>query len=890
MSQLASPALPLNSPNHPSDPVGSADRSSNPSTHLSTQEIAQTVVLDVEGMMCAGCVSTVEKKLMQQTGVLHATVNLLTEVAAVECSPSASPQAIANQLTAAGYPSHVRGKDAAPTLGQDSQSDWVSRKRKEQQAQTTQAAIASLLLLLSTFGHLKHLGFAQYDFLQPWLTIPVISTLWFHGLLATLTLLFPARDILVEGFQGARRGAPNMNTLVSLGAISAYATSLAAFLFPSLGWACFFDEPVMLLSFILIGRTLEHRARFNAAKSLRSLIALQPAKARLIPSAQAASADDATSLIESDDIQIPANQVKIGEQLRVLPGEKIPVDGKIIHGQTTLDESMITGESLPVVRQVGDEVVAGTLNQSGVVILQVARTGADTTLGQMIQLVETAQTRKAPIQGIADLISGYFTYGVLACAALTFCFWYFVGTALWPEAAIAAMGHLHQAAAHHSHLLPDATAVSTSAQSSAQSTMATALTGSLRLLVSLKLAISVVVVACPCALGLATPTAILVGSGIGAQQGLLIRGGDVLEATHHLNVLVFDKTGTLTSGVPSVTDILPLGETPCSTDRLLQIAHSVEKGTQHPLAVAIQQAAKDRALAPLRAEAFYTQAGLGVSAILVESDQIESDQSIDCERNLFETLPSSQSLLGNLAWMEMNHCSIDNADVERAKNLAQQGKTAVFIAQDQRLIGIIGVSDTLRPEAVETISRLRQLGIESRILSGDSVEAASAIAEQLSLSPSQVQASVSPEGKVDAISQLQKAGKQVGFVGDGINDAPALAQANVGIALNSGTEVAMGTADIVLMGDALTDVLSAISLSRNTFNKIRQNLTWAFAYNLICIPFAAGLFLPAFGLSLSPGFAGALMALSSVTVVLNSLLLRFYPIDAPSSRHMASLH
>ncbi len=803
----------------------------------------ETIVLDVQGMMCAGCVSTVEKKLSQCGGVQAATVNLVTEVAAVTCTEEANPEAIAQTLTEAGYPSKIRSTDSSSPLA--AEADWLSRKEQAQKDQKKQVIVALILLVLSTIGHLEHFKWAE-EF-----SIPVLSTLWFHGTLATLTLIFPARKILVEGFQGARRGAPNMNTLVSLGAISAYSTSLAALIFPGLGWECFFDEPVMLLSFILLGRTLEQRARFQAASSLRSLIALQPTLARLVPapnlskSEPSEPASNEPQAAEAAGVQIPAGQVQVGEWLQVLPSEKIPVDGAIALGQTTVDESMLTGESVSVVKQAGDEVVAGSLNQSGAITIQVLRTGLDTTLAQMIHLVETAQTRKAPIQGLADIISGYFTYGVLTCSALTFCFWFFVGVPMWPDVAAVAMGHVHHGAVASHQMAGEMVGQTSDLAVSGQS---------LRWLVSLKLAIAVVVVACPCALGLATPTAILVGSGMGAQQGLLIRGGDILEAARGLDTLIFDKTGTLTTGKPQLTDCHSLVPE-ISRDRLLQIAATVESGTRHPLGLAIQQAAAQKNLSMLPAQDFSTQAGFGIAAHI---DQVGS------------------VLLGNAAWMEKNDCAIDSDAQSVAKTLGKAGKTAVFVAQEKQIVGVIGVSDSLRPDAIETIKQLRQLDLSVQILSGDTQAAAMAIATQLGLSDSQVQAEVTPQGKLDAIAALQKNGHRVGLVGDGINDAPALAQADVGIALNSGTDVAMETADIVLMRDALGDAIAAIKLSRATFNKIRQNLAWAFTYNLICIPLAAGAFLPAFGLSLNPGFAGGLMALSSVTVVLNSLLLKLH--------------
>ncbi|MEM8503069.1 MAG: heavy metal translocating P-type ATPase [Cyanobacteria bacterium P01_D01_bin.1] len=835
----------------PSQPTETALNSSNagpPSSEQVNQPVkTQTVVLDVAGMMCAGCVSTVEKKLSQCEGVLGATVNLVTEVAAVECTPKADGEAIAQALTDAGYPAKPR--QAADNTGLSAEAKWLAKQEQTQENRANRLWVAAILLILSTLGHLQHFNLS--DSFRSLITIPVISTLWFHAALATITLLFPARKILVAGFQGVQRGAPNMNTLVSLGALSAYLTSVVALVLPQLGWDCFFDEPVMLLSFILLGRTLEQRARFQSAGSLRSLIALQPALARLVPQPETADADPSPSLSgqsgnrsaasPTGSVQIPVDQVEVGEWLQVLPGEKVPVDGVVTLGETTIDESLLTGESIPVRKQPGDAISAGTLNQSGAITLQVTHTGAATTLGQMIQLVETAQTRKAPIQGLADVIAGYFTYGVLVCAGLTFCFWYFVGVPLWPEMAQSVMGHAHHAAG--------------------MATMDSAV-GSLRLLVSLKLAIAVVVVACPCALGLATPTAILVGSGIGAEKGLLIRGGDILEATQKIDTLVFDKTGTLTTGSPQVVDCISFAAD-LSEDDLLQIAATVESGTRHPLAFAIQQAAKEKGLSLLNADSFQTRAGLGISAV-VRSANSAAHQS-----------DHQAVAIGNEAWLAKNDCLIDASVEKTAQAIAKAGKTAVLIARDHQLIGLVGVADELRPEAFDVLAELGSMGIAVKILSGDSQAAVGAIAQQLNLESAQIRAEVKPEEKLSAIAALQSAGHKVGLIGDGINDAPALAKADVGIALNSGSEVAIETADIILINNDLTDVLAAISLSQATLTKIRQNLVWAFSYNLICIPLAAGAFLPRFGISLNPGFAGGLMALSSVAVVLNSLSLKW---------------
>ena len=783
------------------------------STETRDSQPCETVVLNVSGMKCAGCVRAVENRLTHLDGVVSATVNLVTEVAVVEAQPgTVTPDQLADEVSQAGFPTTPRsseGEGNAPT----DLSAWVERKREEQQKQWRRLAIAIVLLLLSAIGHLKHFG---------WLTVPVLSDLWFHAVLATVTLVGPAREILVDGWQGMRRLAPNMNTLVALGSVSAYLASVVALVFPQLGWECFFDEPVMLLSFILLGRTLEQRARFRAADALRSLVELQPAIARLI-------SDPSTADAAQNGVEVPASYVQEGEWVQVLPGEKIPADGEIVAGQSTVDESMLTGESMPVLKQPGDSVVAGTLNQSGAIALRVTGTGSDTVLAQMIQLVETAQSRKAPIQRLADVISGYFTYGVMTLATLTFLFWYFVGLPLWPGVMDAALGPIHDA---HTMTM----------QSS-------------ELLISLKLAIAVMVIACPCALGLATPTAILVGSGMGAERGLLIRGGDILETVHHLDTVVFDKTGTLTLGQPQVTDSLSFAEDLTEND-ILQLAATVESGTQHPLAVAVQRAAEEQELPLLQAENFQTEAGLGITAAVTWREQ-----SFPCA-------------LGNQRWMEQQEVAIPSEILEQATTLGDNGKTPIFVALGDRLVGLIAIADVLREDAADVVADLQQRGLSVQVLTGDRKEVAGAIAAQLNLSTDQVIAEVSPQEKVEAVRNLQDTGQTVALVGDGINDAPALAQADVGISLNSGTDIAMETADVILMRDQLSGLLETLSLSRATFNKIRQNLVWAFAYNLVGIPLAAGVLLPTAGFSLSPAAAGGLMAFSSVTVVLNSLLLR----------------
>ena len=836
---------------------------------------AKTIAIDVTGMMCAGCVRSVEQALTRSSGVVAATVNLATEVATVQYIPETiTPIALANTLTEAGFPSQPRLPKGDRDRSEVSPPEFDLKQRRQQETrqQIRRLAIATLLLFLSALGHLEQLA----D-----ITLPGLSNIWFHCGLATLALLFPGRAMVIDGWRGLRRNAPNMNTLVSLGTLTAYFTSLIALLFPQLGWECFFDEPVMLVGFILLGRTLEQQARNRAASAFQSLLALQPTIARLIPAQKSLGKETLETPMQESvaPLEIPAESVRVGEWLQVLPGDKVPVDGEIVVGQTLVDESMVTGEPTPVMKQAGDRVIAGTLNQSGAIAIQATRTGSDTTLAQIIALVETAQTRKAPIQKLADTVAGYFTYGILAIAALTFLFWYFIGTHLW-AAEIAGMGH---------SVLGDGHSVLTHLFTMPNHMLHHSGTPS-PLLLSLKIAIAVLVVACPCALGLATPTAILVGSGIGAERGLLIRGSDILERAHALDTIVFDKTGTFTSGKPTVTDCLviapiltqdsfalpsssnPQHATPdhslptlatrpplVTPASLLQLAATVESGTRHPLALAIQQQAQQQAIALLPAQDFLTVPGFGVAATV----QCAGDPS----------QPPQRVLLGTADWLKQNDIAIAESVHVQAKTLAAAGKTVVYVALAGTVVGLIAVADVLRPDAIATVTKLRQMGLTVKMLTGDQSDTAIAIAQMLDISPADALANIRPDGKADAIAQLQAQGHAVAMVGDGINDAPALAQANVGIALHSGTDVATETAGIILMRDRLLDVVEAIHLSRATFNKIRQNLFWAFAYNLIGIPLAAGLLLPSYGILLSPAAAGAMMAFSSVSVVTNSLLL-----------------
>ena len=761
------------------------------------QAATKTVALDVGGMKCAGCVKAVEKQLEQNSGVVSARVNLITEVAVVEYqADNITPEVLAEKLTKTGFPSQLRESDRSIyQIAQENQE----KRQQQQQKWNRQLITATILLVFSSIGHLHHLGLPA---------IPIISNIWLHFSLATLALLIPGRSLLIDGWRSLIQGMPNMNTLVGLGTVSAYLTSCFALFFPNLGWECFFDEPVMLLGFILLGRTLEGKARNRASAALEKLVTLQPPIARLIGKKES-----------SETIEIPVEQVKPGEWLRVLPGEKIPVDGTVVAGESTVDEAMLTGESIAVVKITSDTVRAGTINQSGVITIEVTGIGRDTTLAKIINLVEDAQTRKAPVQKLADTIAGYFAYGVMAIATVTFLFWYFIGTNIWDSVLTTA----------------------TSMDMGMESTVTTS-----PLLLSLKLAIAVLVIACPCALGLATPTAILVGTSIGAESGILIKGGDILEQAHQLDTVVFDKTGTLTTGQLQVTDTIPFTDI---EPQLLQIAASIESGSTHPLAKAITTAARQQDLTLLETDDFKTAIGRGMSA----------------------KVAGKTAYLGNREWLTSNGIKIEQFQEDKAQYLAQSGKTVIYLAYDNVLQGLIALEDSLRPDAKATVERLHSLKLNTVLLTGDRPEAAAAIAQKLNID--RVFSQIKPDEKAQVIQSLQQ-DKTVAMVGDGINDAPALAQADVGISLQGGTDVAIATADIVLMQNRLEDVIKSIELSRATVNKIKQNLAWALAYNVFAIPIAAGALLPKYGLLLSPGWAAAAMASSSLIVVTNSLLLK----------------
>ncbi len=726
-----------------------------------TSTVATTFT--IEGMKCAGCVAAIERVLKHCEGVEEVTVNLMTERATVFSNTDRAKlvPCVLDRIQKAGFVAHPQLENEIPQILQP-----------QIQSPSYQDIVLSLVLIvIALIGHVGH-------------HIPILSNDYFHGALATVSLAIPGRSLLIDGWKALKHGLPNMNSLVGMGITAAYLCSVIALFFPSTGWHCFFEEPVMLLGFVLLGKALESRARRRASQSIRSLLALQPPQARVI-------AKEQTYLI-------PLSQVNVGHRVRVLPGEKIPVDGRIVQGVTTIDRALVTGESLPIAHSPGDRVTGGTVNLSGAIEVEVTRVGADTTIAQIIRLVEAAQASKAPIQHLADRVAGFFTYGVMGIAFLTFVVWLAVSQDVF---------------------------------------------------FAIKLAVAVLVIACPCALGLATPTALMVGTGLGAERGILIKGGESLEAVQNLDAVVFDKTGTLTTGKPQVHTILPL-----SPDfPLLQWAASAEAGANHPIGYAILEQAKMCGIDLIPLSSCETLPGSGIKATTVTGTSIH---------------------LGTQRWFEEQGIEIGALWLKNAQNLSLEGKTPVFVAVDQKFVGLLAVYDPIKPEAPEVVEDITNLGLQVWLLSGDRGETAQGIGRQLGIPAHRVMGDVKPQDKAQAIQTLQKQGYKVAMVGDGVNDAPALAMADVGIAIGTGMDVAIETADIVLMQSKLSALTAALHLSRSTFDKIRQNLFWAFAYNFLSLPIAAGLLYPQFNILLTPTIAGMAMAFSSVSVVLNSLALR----------------
>jgi Cu+-exporting ATPase len=584
----------------------------------------------------------------------------------------------------------------------------------------------------------------------------------------------------------------NMDTLIALGTSAAWAYSTVVTFFPSFFpfSGVYFDTAAVIVTLVLTGRFLEHISKGRASEAVRKLVDLQPRLAHVIRGEK--------------EIEIPVEQIEVGDMFVVRPGEKVPVDGMVIEGYSSVDQSMITGESIPVEKNPNDEVIGGTINKTGMLKARATKVGQDTTLAQIVKLVEEAQIGRAPIQKLADRVAAYFVPAVIIIALSSALAWYFIGN--------------------------------------------------IGLQFSLLAFVSVTVIACPCALGIATPAALLVGTSKGAQNGILIKGGDHLEIAHKTTTMVFDKTGTLTVGEPSVTDVIPYSK--YTADTVLMLAASVEKGSEHPLAEAIEKEAASRSLQLVNPSEFEAIPGKGVKAMI----------------------QGKEILLGNRKLMTEVGVNLSKIE-EKTKELEEDGKTVMFTVVDGALAGVIGAADTLKEYAANAVAKLKKMGIEVIMLTGDNETTAKAIAKKLGIE--KIFAEVLPQQKEAIIERLRNEGKVVAMVGDGINDAPALAKADVGIAIGSGTDVAKETGGIVLVKEDLRDVVTAIKLSRTTVRKIKQNLFWAFAYNAALIPIAAGALVPFFGAQVYevlPFLAAGAMAFSSVTVVSNSLLLeRFKP-------------
>ena len=828
--------------------------------------VGHTLLIDVEGMKCGGCVRAVEQRLTQQDGVRQASVNLLTRTAWVELDRAEERlPALLRSLEELGFPARPRGEDDDHTPSRRErlqERHWWERWR--------QLVVALALMLVSGLGHLADagaLGLASTPLAQPWL----------HVLLASAALAGPGRRILVGGWRSAFAGAPGMDTLVGLGVGSSYLASLVGWLWPAGGWPCFFNEAVMLLGFVLAGRFLEDRARYRTGRAIEALALLQPEQALLVVDGGLPR-------------PVRVGGLRPGDRIRILPGDRIPVDGLVREGSSAVDTSSLTGESLPQAVEAGSELAAGCLNLAAPLELEVLRRGGESAIARIVLLVEQAQLRKAPIQGLADRVAGRFTLAVLLMAASTFLFWWLWGAHHWPAVLMAGTHPGHGA---HGHGAPGPAGTP--------------------LGLALQLAIAVLVVACPCALGLATPAAISVGSGAAARAGLLFRGGDAIETAAQLRVVLFDKTGTLTLGRPLVTAVEPAqpepaqpeptqpesaepqsvalnaapGEgvalpsvedqggvkgIPSAADRLVQLAGSLERDSRHPLAHAVLQEAQRRDLPLLPVRDPRALAGDGLEARIEESAvRMAGLSPIDGAPSLLR--------VGRLAWLESVGVVVEADSQARQESLESGGASVLAVALDGALLGLIAVEDSPRPDAATTMAALRERPLALGLLSGDREAPVRRLAARVGLHSDELAWDLRPEQKLDRILAARSRGP-VAMVGDGINDAPALAAADLGIAVGTGTQIAQEVADLVVMGDRLDGLPQALEIAQRTMAKVRQNLVWAFGYNLIVLPIAAGALLPGFGIRLSPPLAALLMALSSITVVVNALLLQ----DGSASR------
>ncbi|MED3574755.1 heavy metal translocating P-type ATPase [Cytobacillus praedii] len=729
--------------------------------------ITEKVELVLTGMTCAACATRIEKGLNKMDGIINANVNLALEKAAVEYNPSiVSPAEMTQKVEKLGYGASVKSED--------NEKETVDHRLKEierQQGKFIFSLILSLPLLWAMAGHFSFTSFIYVPdaFMNPWVQMA----------LATPVQFYIGKQFYVGAYKALRNKSANMDVLVALGTSAAYFYSLYLSL-RTIGSdahpeGLYFETSAVLITLIILGKVFEAKAKGRSSEAIKKLMGLQ--------------AKTATVIREEKEMEIPLEEVIAGDIILVKPGEKIPVDGEILEGQSALDESMITGESVPVDKTVGDTVIGATINKNGFIKIKATKVGKETALAQIIKVVEEAQGSKAPIQRLADSISGVFVPIVVGIAVLTFFIWYlFVAPGDFAEA--------------------------------------------------LEKLIAVLVIACPCALGLATPTSIMAGSGRAAEYGVLFKGGEHLEMTHRINTVILDKTGTITNGAPVLTDVI----TKLDEAEFLTLVGSAEKQSEHPLAQAIVEGIQEKHITLAHPSAFEAIPGYGIKALV----------------NGKEVLAGTRRLMKKFN-IEIEHVSDDMLTLEK------QGKTAMLVAIDGTFAGIVAVADTIKETSTEAIRRLKDLGLEVIMITGDNEQTAQAIAKLAGVD--RVIAEVLPEGKAEEVKKLQEQGKKVAMVGDGINDAPALAVADIGMAIGTGTDVAMEAADITLIRGDLNSIADAIFMSKKTIRNIKQNLFWAFGYNTLGIPIAALGFL-------APWLAGAAMAFSSVSVVLNALRLQ----------------
>ncbi len=739
--------------------------------------MSDKVFISVGGMTCAACVRRVENALNQVEGVVEANVNLATSrVTVVHQDHWAGVPALARVVAEQGYEFLGEISDAA--------ADPIEAARiRDLRELKLKVACGAVLSVVIFFGSMQH----WFGFLH---AVPRQTMLAAMFVLTALALFWVGDRFFIGAWKAAKQKTSDMNTLVAVGAFSAYAYSSVATFFPhffgraGIAPHVYYDGAAMIVTLVLLGRLLEAISKGKTTQAIKKLIALTPQTARVIR--------------DGAEVEMTIEALQTGDEVVVRPGEKVPVDGLVLTGQSTLDESMLTGESMPVFREAGQKVFAATMNQTGSFTMRATGVGADTMLAHIIRMVEEAQGSKAPIQRLADKVASVFVPVVFLIAFLTFGVWYFV-----------------PADAHFNRALINF--------------------------------VSVLVIACPCALGLATPTAIIVGAGLGAQSGILIKGGEALEKIHKLTMIVFDKTGTLTRGEPEATDVVCAAG--FSEQQVLAVAAALEKTSEHPLAKAILALARHQNILPPAVERFEALAGMGARGFV----------------------DGKVALAGNRFLMTNQGYPVDLLEGE-AVQLAHQGKTIVYIAQEEKIMGLVAFADALKASAKQAVESLKRLGLKVAMVTGDNAGTAASVGAQLGVE--QVMAEVLPGEKANAVKQLQAAGEIAAMVGDGINDAPALAAADVGIAIGAGADVAIEAADITLIRDDLNAVPDAIALSAATMRVIRQNLFWAFIYNIVGIPIAAGVLYPFFGILLNPKYAAAAMAMSSVSVVSNSLRLK----------------